>query len=72
MSELLALARMARRLGVTQQWLREQAEAGNVPCLRADRRLLFNPVAVQEALAAEAARVQTTNAGRQPQGAAHE
>jgi hypothetical protein len=55
MAELLTLPRMARRLGVTQQWLRDQAEAGKVPCLKADRRLLFNPVAVQEALASKAA-----------------
>lgn len=55
MSELLSLPKMARRLGVTQQWLRAQADAGNVPCLRAGSRYLFNPAAVQEALAAKAA-----------------
>jgi excisionase family DNA binding protein len=47
---------MARRLGVTQQWLRREAEAGNIPCLKAGNRFLFNPVAVQEALATKAAR----------------
>ena len=56
MDELLSLSRMARRLGVTQQWLRDQAKAGQVPCLRAGARFLFNAEAVQEALAAEAAR----------------
>ena len=56
MDELLSLSRMARRLGVTQQWLRDQAKAGQVPCLRAGTRFLFNAEAVQEALAAEAAR----------------
>lgn len=55
MSELLSMARMARRIGVTQQWLQEQADAGNVPCLKAGKRYLFNAVAVQEALAAKAA-----------------
>ena len=35
MDDLLALARMARRLGVTQAWLREQAETGMVPHLKA-------------------------------------
>lgn len=59
MSELLSLARMARRLGVTQDWLRDQADAGNVPCLRAGKRYLFNAVAVQEALAVQAARQKT-------------
>jgi len=43
---------------VTQQWLRDQAKAGQVPCLRAGTRFLFNAEAVQEALAAEAARPQ--------------
>ena len=59
MAELLSLVRMARRLGVTQDWLRGQADAGNVPCLRAGKRYLFNAVAVQEALAAEAAKQKT-------------
>ena len=53
---LLSLSRMARRLGVTQQWLRDQSDAGKIPCLKAGNRHLFNPVAVQEALAAKAAR----------------
>ena len=55
MSELLTLARMARRLGVTQRWLREQAEAGKVPCLKAGKRYLFHGVAVQDAVATRAA-----------------
>lgn len=59
MSELLSLPRMARRVGVTQQWLRTQAEAGTVPCLQAGTRLLFNPIAVQEVLATLAARGQS-------------
>lgn len=56
MSELLSLSRMARRLGVTKDWLREQADAGNVPCLQAGKRYLFHAAAVQEALAVQAAR----------------
>lgn len=55
MTELLSLARMARRLGVTQDWLRSEADAGRVPCLKADKRYLFNAAAVQDALAAKAA-----------------
>jgi excisionase family DNA binding protein len=49
---------MARRLGVTQQWLRDQADTGKIPCLKAGNRYLFNPAAVQESLAAKAARTQ--------------
>jgi len=55
MNELLSLSRMARRLGVTQQWLRDQADAGKVPCLKAGTRYLFNTEAVQEALVEKAA-----------------
>ncbi len=62
--EVLSLPRMARRLGVTQAWLREAAEVGNVPSLRAGRRLLFNPAAVEKAVAQQAAQVR--------QGVAHE
>lgn len=54
MSEILSLSRMARRLGVPQSWLRTRAQEGDVPCLRADRKLLFNPTAVMEALASQA------------------
>jgi len=46
---------MARRLGVTQKWMRAEAEAGRIPCLRAGRRFLFNPAAVEQAFAARAA-----------------
>jgi excisionase family DNA binding protein len=62
MSDLLSLGRMARRLGVTQQWLREQADAGKVPCLRAGKRYLFSVAAVQEALAVQAARTRRKGA----------
>ena len=55
MSELLSLSRLARRLGITQQWLCDQADAGKIPCLKAGNRYLFNPMAVQESLAAKAA-----------------
>lgn len=55
MNEVLSLSRMARRIGVTQQWLREEAEAGRLPCLRAGRRFLFNVEAVQQAIASKAA-----------------
>lgn len=63
MDDLLVLSRMARRLGVTQHWLREQADTGKVPHLKAGTRYLFNPHAVQTALAEVAAeRKAVTNA----------
>lgn len=54
MNDLLSLPRMARHLGVTQQWLKEQAQAGRVPALRAGSRYLFNPETVLQVLADEA------------------
>ena len=41
------VARMARKLGVTQAWLKGEAESGRVPCLRAGSRFLFSPDAVR-------------------------
>jgi hypothetical protein len=46
---------MARRLGVTQTWLRSETDAGRVPCLRAGRRYLFAAAAVESILADRAA-----------------
>lgn len=57
MSELLNLGQLARRLRVSQAWLRGEADAGRLPCLKADKRYLFNASAVQEALATKAARM---------------
>jgi hypothetical protein len=54
MNEILSLARMARRLGVTQQWLRAEADAGRVPCLKAGKRYLFNPDAAERELLRQA------------------
>jgi len=42
-NRLLSLGAMARRLGVTTKWLREQAEQGKLPHLKADERYLFEP-----------------------------
>jgi hypothetical protein len=48
---VLNLARMARRLGVSQSWLKGEAAARRVPSLRAGTRFLFEPEAVEKALA---------------------
>jgi hypothetical protein len=63
MNELLNLARMARCLRVTQSWLREQADTGTIPCLKAGSRYLFNPVAVQETLSTRAAQARVESEG---------
>jgi hypothetical protein len=53
---ILTLPRMARRLGVTAAWLRDEADGGRVPCLPAGKRYLFEPVAVERAIADRAAK----------------
>ena len=52
---LLPLGPMARRLRVTAAWLRAEADAGRVPCLRAGKRYLFAPEAVERVLSERAA-----------------
>ena len=54
-ASLLPLNRMARRLRVTVAWLRNEADAGRVPCLRAGTRYLFAPEAVERVLTERAA-----------------
>jgi hypothetical protein len=46
----LSLNRAALRLGVPEAWLKTEAKAGRIPCLRAGRRLLFSLSAVEAAL----------------------
>ena len=57
-SALISLAKMAKRVGVTAGWLREQAEIGNVPGLQAGSRWLFDAEAVTQKLADMAKGVQ--------------
>lgn len=55
-SQLCDLPTLARRLGVSQKWLRDECQAGRLPHLPADgRRLLFNQSAVEAKLAERAA-----------------
>ena len=59
-SELLSLPRAARRLGVSARWLKLEAAAGRVPCLRADSRYLFDIDTVIQALRPRAVRGEGT------------
>jgi hypothetical protein len=59
---ILQLGPMARRLRVTNGWLREEADAGRVPCLKAGTRYLFVPDAVERSLAERAS--QSAEAGK--------
>jgi len=63
-SVLLALPMMARRLRVSQHWLRSEADAGRIPHIRAGgTRYLFSPAAVEAILADRAAREGVVNGG---------
>jgi len=52
---LTNLAGLASQLRLPGAWLRSQALAGNIPCLKVGRKLLFNPGAVEKTLAVRAA-----------------
>ena len=41
---------VSRRLKLPVTWLRSEAEAGRLPCLKVGRRFLFSPEAVNRAL----------------------
>ena len=48
--KLLPVGPMARRLRVPVKWLRDEADAGRVPHLKAGKAVLFAPEAVEKAL----------------------
>ena len=49
-SSFLPVGPAAALLGVPVKWLRREADAGRVPCLRAGDRVLFNIRAAEQAL----------------------
>lgn len=58
LNTLRMLARRLQRFGLSMAWLKAEAEAGRIPCLRAGRRLLFDPDAVEQELIERARRAQ--------------
>lgn len=67
---LLPLTAAARHLGLKPAWLKSEAVAGRVPCLQAGAVLLFNPDALERALADRAARETAAAPGKEAQRAA--
>jgi hypothetical protein len=51
---LCGIHALARRLGLPAGWLKAEANAGRIPCLRVGRQLRFNPVAVEAVLSDQA------------------
>ncbi len=52
---LVRMARLAELLSVPVVWLRQEADAGRIPCLKAGRTYLFNVGAVEQVLVRRAA-----------------
>jgi hypothetical protein len=53
--ELKPLPAMARWLRVSRRWLRDEAEAGRIPCVRAGAGYLFHAPTVEAVLTERAA-----------------
>ena len=53
--ELTTLHSLARELKLPTQWLKVEADAGRIPCLRVGRKRLFNTEAVLSVLSERAA-----------------
>lgn len=49
-SNLIHLPGLARRLGVPASWLRREADAGRLPCVRAGSQRLFDSELVERVL----------------------
>ena len=61
---LVTLGRLAQELRLPRQWLRREADAGRLPCLRVGRRYLFHADYVRRALAQRAAASEDHDARR--------
>jgi hypothetical protein len=61
--QLWPLGAMARKLHVPSRWLRQQAENGTIPALKAGDRFVFDPAVVLP-LVAEMARAGAGTGGR--------
>ena len=48
--QFISITEASRRFGVPLAWLKAEAQARRIPSLRAGRRLLFNPDAVERVL----------------------
>ena len=55
----IPLHALSRRLGLPAAWIKAEAQAGRIPFLRTNRRLMFNPEAVERVL------IERTKAGEE-------
>ena len=54
-SSYVSLDALGAALGLPRSWLRAEADRGTIPCLRINRRRLFNVTAVRQAIDERAA-----------------
>lgn len=59
------LAKRFRRFGLSIAWLKAEADAGRIPCMRAGRRVLFDAEAVEQSLLRRAAQAEKVTSGDQ-------
>lgn len=50
-ARLLTINQLAESTGLSVAWLKREADAGRLPCIRAGRRRMFDLAAVLDALA---------------------
>ncbi len=55
-SKLVGLDALSDITGLPREWLRREADAGRIPCIRAGRRRMFDPPAVLKVLTDRARR----------------
>ena len=56
---------LSRRLKLPTAWVRQEAKAGRLPCLRVGGRFLFSPSAVNQVLVERAAEDATLATGQE-------
>jgi hypothetical protein len=66
---LTPLSVLARQLRVPVRWLRAEAEAGRLPCVRAEKQILFDPEVVYQVLRQRAAAAPAAAASGAPAAA---
>jgi hypothetical protein len=66
MARLVNLGQLALALRLPREWLKAEASAGRIPCLRVGRHMRFNVVAVEQALYERAGSGTAPGAAGQP------
>ena len=54
-TQIVDASQMGRLLRVSPTWLKQEAEAGRLPCVQAGKKVLFHPPTVERVLAQRAA-----------------